>query len=88
VPALLNRAGDVERAADRLDVDGGGLLHLPVGVVDRLGQPVVADREVDQRPLRLRAPVLVGRDLDGAHRVGLGPGAGGQADRGGEDARA
>src|SRR5690606_3025124 len=52
-----------------------GLLHVAVGVVDGLRHAVFADREVDQRPLRLRAPVALGRDLDGAHRVVLDAGA-------------
>ena len=33
-----------------------------------------ADLEVAERALRLRAPVAVGGDIDGAERVGLGPG--------------
>ena len=45
------------------------LLHVPVGVVDGLGHVVIADREVDQRPLGLRAPVVLGRYLDRAHRI-------------------
>jgi hypothetical protein len=53
--------------------DRGGLLDLAVGVVDGLGHPVVADGEVDERPLGLRAPVLVGGHLDLAHRIGLDP---------------
>ena len=40
-----------------------------------LRHAVVADGEVVQRPLGLRTPVAVGRDLDRAHAVGLGAGA-------------
>jgi hypothetical protein len=62
--------------------DRGSLLDVAVGVVDGLGHAVVADIEVDQRPLCLRAPVVVGRDLHLAERVALGPGARGlQPDR-------
>src|SRR5262249_39695198 len=51
----------------------GRLLDVAVGVVDGLGHMVVADREVDQRPLRLRPPVVLSRDLDLAKRVALDP---------------
>ena len=62
--------------------DRRGLLDVAVGVVDGLGHPVVADVEVDQRSLGLRAPVVVGRHLDLAERVALGTGSGGvQPDR-------
>ena len=33
---------------------------------------VVADGEVDERALRLRAPIVFGGDVDGPHRVSLG----------------
>jgi hypothetical protein len=51
------------------------LLDIAVGVIHRFGHPVGADREVDQRSLRLRAPILVGGHLNRAHRVGVPPGA-------------
>src|ERR1700747_1005199 len=51
----------------------GGLLDVAVGVVDGLGHVVVADREVDQRALGLCTPVVLGRHLDLAQRVALGP---------------
>ena len=39
---------------------------------DRLGLPLPADLEIAERALRLRAPIFVGRHLDGAESVGLG----------------
>jgi len=56
------------------DIDvGGRLLDVSVGVIDLLGHPVTTDAEVDQRPLRLRAPISVSRDIDRSHRIGLAP---------------
>ena len=52
--------------------EGESAHHLHRHVVRR----GVADREVMQRPLGLRAPIAVGRDLDGSDRVGLGSGVG------------
>ena len=54
----------------------GGLLDVRVGATDLDRHPVVADGEVDERALRLRAPVVFGGDVDGPHRVGLGAEAG------------
>ena len=45
--------------------------------ITAVGHAVVADREVVQRALGLRAPVAVGGHLDRAHAVGLGAGAAG-----------
>ena len=52
------------------------LLEDPEGADDRDRHRVAADREVVEGALGLRAPVVVGRDLDRAHRVGLGAGRG------------
>ena len=41
---------------------------------DREGLPLQADFEIAKRTLGLRAPITVGRDFDGAKRVGLGAG--------------
>ena len=58
------------------------LLDVAVGVIDALRHAVVADREMHQAALRLRAPVAVGRHVDAAHRIGLVTLAGGvDADR-------
>ena len=56
---------------------GGGLLEDAEGADDRDRHRVAADREVVERALRLGAPVVLGRDLDRPHRVGLGAGRGG-----------
>ena len=56
--------------------DRGRLFHVAVRMVDGLGHPVVADREVQQRALGLRSPVPVRRDFDLAHGVGFGAGSG------------
>ena len=59
-----------------LDVgERGGLLQDPHGPHDLHGHAIgvgPADREMVDRPLRLRTPVAVARDLDRAQRVGLG----------------
>ena len=72
------RQRPVQQAAIRV-LHRGGLLeegesahHLHRHAVRRR----IADREVMQRPLGLRAPIAVGRDLDGSDRVGLGSGVG------------
>jgi hypothetical protein len=58
-------------------------LHVAVGVIHALWHAVVADREMHQAALCLRAPVAVGRYVDAAHRIGLVTTAGGvDADRG------
>src|SRR4051812_46377691 len=49
--------------------DRGCLLHVAVGVIDLLGHPVVADVEVLEAALGLRAPVPVGGNLDVAEAV-------------------
>jgi hypothetical protein len=51
------------------------LLDIAIGATDRLWQPIVADREMDEAPLGLRPPVAVavGRQLDLVHRVSLSP---------------
>ncbi len=57
-------------------------LDVAIGVIDALWHAVVADREMDEAALRLRAPIAVGRHVDAAHRVGLVPHSGGvDADR-------
>ena len=63
----------------------GGLLQDPERANHRAREMLVADVEVMERPLGLRAPVAVGGDLDWAHAVGffalcsiLGPRAFGQ----------
>ena len=54
---------------------GAGLLEQAKGA-DQFGRhPVAADREMKQRPLGLRAPIDVRRDLDRSHAVGFGAGA-------------
>jgi hypothetical protein len=57
---------------------GGGLLHIAVGVVDLDRHPVLADAEVLQAALRLRAPVPVRGHLDLAQAVELPPHPGGR----------
>ena len=62
--------------AEILVHQGGGLLHHPEGM-DQGGRHLLgADLEILDRALGLRAPVAMGRNLDGAERVGLGPGGG------------
>ena len=56
---------------------GGGLLDDAEGADDRGGLALPADLEIAQRALRLRAPVLVRFDLDGAKGIGFGAGVGG-----------
>ena len=65
-------------AAARPGVDhGGGLFHVSVGVVHLLRHPVMADVEMLQAALGLRAPVLVRGHLDFAQAVELSPHSGG-----------
>ena len=52
-------------------------LRIAEGVDDRDRHGVVADREMMERTLRLGAPVVVGRDVDRAHGVGLCSGGAG-----------
>ena len=62
-----------ERAA--VAVDHGRRLLEDAERADQLPrEALVADAEVVERPLGLRAPVAVGGDLDRPHRVGLGAG--------------
>ena len=62
--------------AEVLVGEGGGLLHDAEGADDGSAEALPADLEVLQGPLRLRAPVPVGRDLDLPHAVGLDAHAG------------
>src|SRR5947207_12573569 len=55
--------------AGRLVDERARLLHVAIGVIDRLWHPVTPDREVVERALGLRAPVSVGRHVDFAHAV-------------------
>jgi hypothetical protein len=55
---------------------GAGLLQLPEGAHHLDRHLVVADCEVMQGALGLRAPVAIGGDVDRPHGVGLGPGRG------------
>ena len=69
-----DQVGHPPRQPAGLAVDQrGGHLDVAVGVVDPLRHVVVADGEVLQRALGLGAPVLVGGDVDGPHRVGFPP---------------
>jgi hypothetical protein len=52
---------------------GRGLLHVAVGVVDLLRHPVVANVEVFEAALRLRTPIAIRGDFDGAEAVELLP---------------
>jgi hypothetical protein len=74
----------VRGAADQVDLlrrqlaqlavrDRGALLQDAERADDRTGEaePVDADREVLDRPLRLGTPVAVGGNLDRTHRIGL-----------------
>ena len=59
------------------------LLDIAIGVIDALRHAIVADREMHEAALSLRAPVAIGRHLDFAHRVRLAPCSGRvDADRG------
>ena len=53
---------------------GRGALDDAERAHDRQRLLFPADLEIAERALRLRAPVAVGRDLDRAERIGLGPG--------------
>jgi len=53
------------------------LLDVAVGVIHLDQHVIVADREMEQRALRRRAPVPIGRHVDGAHTVESGAAAGG-----------
>src|SRR6516165_5979943 len=44
-----------------------------IGVMDTLGHPVLADREMYEAALRLRSPIALSRHLDLAHCIGLTP---------------
>jgi hypothetical protein len=64
------------------------LLDVAIGMRDGERHAIVADGEVDQRALRLGAPIMLARNLDDAHRIGLAPHARlAGADREVEDAR-
>ena len=78
-----DRAGlPLRQAAGRRIDQCRGLFDIAIGVIDALWHAVVADREMHQAALGLRAPIAVGRHLDFAHRVGLVPLPGGaNADR-------
>ena len=54
----------------------GGVLDHAEGAEDGAGHALAADAEVLERALGLGAPVAIGGDLDGPHRVGLGAGVG------------
>ncbi len=49
-------------------------LRIPMARITGRGIVSCPDGEVDERARRLGPPVTVGGHLDGAHRVGLGPG--------------
>jgi hypothetical protein len=51
---------------------GGGKLDDRERVDDRHRHPALADAEVSPSPLRLRAPIAIGGDIDRAEAVGLG----------------
>src|SRR5256714_355185 len=73
---LVRRAHDEPRLvggelAQLLVDDGGGLLQDAERAYHLARHRVVADAEVVERALGLRAPVAVGGDLDLAHRVAL-----------------
>ena len=78
---LRRRRGDQlvllggQQAELRVDARGGEL-EDPEGADDPVGHHVAPDREVVERALGLRGPVVVGRYVDLAHRVRLGPGRG------------
>ncbi len=71
VSGLDDRIGTPLLESLRLGIDERGrLLDVAVRVIDRLGHVVVADREVLQRALCLRAPPIpVGGYVDVAHGV-------------------
>ena len=50
---------------------GRRLLQNPERAHHRPRHPIESDREMQQRPLRLRPPVAIVRDLDRSHAVGL-----------------
>src|SRR5215831_1311649 len=79
---LVGRARDGVRLPwwepPRRGVDKRGrFLDVTVAVIDTLRHPVVADGEMHQAALRLRAPVAVGGHVNAAHRIGLVPLTGG-----------
>ena len=51
---------------------GGGFFEDADGADDRTRHQIVADGKMNQRAGGLRAPVMVGGDLDSAHAVGFG----------------
>jgi hypothetical protein len=83
--ALSDLVGGGDDQAGRLLVEqpelavhlGRGPLEHPERPDDLHRHPVVADREVVERPLGLGPPVTIGGDLDRPHRVGLSPGVAG-----------
>jgi len=72
VGGLFYQAGDVGGQVAVAVVDPGrGFLDQGQGMQDRQGHAFLADGEVDQRALRLSAPVSVVRDFDLAQAVGF-----------------
>ena len=57
-----------EAVVSRID-DCRSLLHVAVRVVDLVRHAVMTDVEVDEAPLRLRAPVAIGRNHHRAKTV-------------------
>src|SRR5947209_18999076 len=55
--------------AGRLVDQRARLLHIAIGVINRLWHTVIADRKMMERTLGLCAPVSVGRYIDPAHTV-------------------
>src|SRR5262249_57703594 len=76
-----DRAGAFAIEEAEILVDEGARLLDQAERPDHLARKALAaDLEMFERALRLRAPVAVGGNLDGAHAVGFGPGACGHHD--------
>ncbi len=72
-PRSMSRARRSSRRPSSRFTSRARRLQHAKGMDDGRGHRVVADGEVMEAALGLRAPVVLGRHLDRAHRVGLGP---------------